>query len=362
MQEKNSSGPKDKKRLLRNTIMVRAGIFGISGYAGQKLVEILLAHPEVQITKGFVSPERGTPEISDIIPKVKNLINLKCENKPDWEKINNTCDVLFLALPHSVSMSFMPEILNLNKKVIDLSADFRFKNICRYEQWYTKHTCPQYLDNFVYGLPEINRNEIIKTSNVANPGCYPTSILLALIPMVTKNLVEKSIIADSKSGVTGAGKSLKLENIYVECNENIKAYKIGEHRHCPEIEDILCNVSGEKYEITFVPHLAPFNQGILSTCYIYLKRPMDGMEIQSIYENFYKDEPFVRMMSYGTSPSVKNVAHTNFCDIGLKVIKNRQVVAISAIDNLIKGAAGQAVHNMNLMFGIEETIPFFHKH
>ncbi|HNS33498.1 MAG TPA: N-acetyl-gamma-glutamyl-phosphate reductase [bacterium] len=342
--------------------MVRVGIFGISGYAGQKLVEILLSHPEAKITEGFVSPERGTPEISDIIPKVKNIISLKCENRYDWKKIKDRCDFLFLALPHAVSMKLMPDILSIDKKVVDLSADFRFKNLCKYEEWYAKHACPEYLDSFVYGLPEMNRNDIKKSINVANPGCYPTSIILALMPLAVKKLIKGNIIADSKSGVTGAGRSLKLENIFAECNENMKAYKVGEHRHTPEVEEILSCVSGEKYEVTFVPHLVPFNQGILSTCYVNLKKPAEALEIQAMYENFYRDEPFVRIMNYGTSPAVKNVANTNFCDIGLKVVRDRQVVIISALDNLIKGASGQAVHNMNLMMGIEETIPFFRKH
>lgn len=341
--------------------MLRAGIFGISGYAGQKLVEILLSHPRVAITQGFVSPERGTPEISDIMPRAKNLISLRCENKYDWKKIGEGCDILFLALPHSVSMKLMPEILDLGKKVVDLSADFRFSNLSTYEKWYQKHACPQYLDRFVYGLPEMNRKAISGSSTVANPGCYPTSVILAMLPLASGGLMEESVIADSKSGVTGAGRSLKLENIFAECNENMKAYKIGEHRHAPEVEEILSRASGKNCSLTFVPHLVPFNQGILSTCYARLREPAEAGILQALYEDFYRDEPFVRIMDYGTSPAVKNVLNTNFCDIGIKLVNERLAVVISAIDNLVKGAAGQAVHNMNLMTGMEETLPFFRK-
>jgi|LSQX01.2.fsa_nt_gb N-acetyl-gamma-glutamyl-phosphate reductase len=341
--------------------MVRVAIFGISGYAGQKLTEILISHPKVKITKGFVSTKSGTPHLSEIIPKVKDIIDLRCENVYDWKSIRESCDVIFLALPHSVSMTLIPEIMNLGKIVIDLSADFRFSNLDNYEKWYMKHTCPQYLDNFVYGLPETNREKIKKSKNVANPGCYPTSVILALLPLAKKRYLHGGIISDSKSGVTGAGRSLKLENIFAECNENIRAYKIGEHRHSPEMEEVLSCVSTENYKITFVPHLVPFNQGILSTCYVNLKEPTTGEEIQELYENFYKNEPFVRVMDYSISPSVKNVVNTNFCDIGLKVLQDNQVVIVSAIDNLVKGAAGQAVHNMNLMVGCDETVPFFYK-
>ena len=338
---------------------IKVGIFGVSGYAGQKLVEILLKHPEVKITFGIVAPEEGSPEISEIIPQLKSLINIKCENKPDWEKVEKNSDLIFLALPHSVSMKFCPQILRKGKKVIDLSADFRFKNVKTYEKWYIPHTCAYLLEKAIYGLPEINREKIKGANFIANPGCYPTSVILGLLPVVKENIIEEKIIIDSKSGLTGAGRTPSTAFLFPECNENLKAYKIGEHRHSPEMEEILNNFGTHNYQVLFVPHLVPINQGILSTCYVTLIQPYKEKQLQTIYENFYKDEPFVRIMEYGMSPSIKNVVNTNFCDIGIKLVGERQLVVISAIDNLIKGASGQAVQNMNIMYGFPETIPFY---
>ena len=337
--------------------MVKAGIFGISGYAGQKLVEILKNHPEVEIIFGFVSPEEESIHISEIIPKVKGEIDFVCENEVKWEKVEKA-DIIFLALPHSVSMKFVPEILKRKKKVIDLSADFRFKDLKVYEKWYTKHSCPEFIKYAVYGLPEINRNKIKDSFLVANPGCYPTSVILGILPLVKKNLIDEDIIVDSKSGITGAGRKVTSELLFAECNENIRAYKVGAHRHQPEIEEILNTLSGKNFNILFVPHIVPMNQGILSTCYLKLKKEISEDELCSIYKEFYKDEPFVRIMDYGISPSVKNVFDTNYCDIGFKIVDKNKLVVISAIDNLVKGASGQAVQNMNIMSGFCETIPF----
>jgi len=340
--------------------MIKTGIFGISGYAGQKLTEILVQHPEVEIAFGVVAPEEGNPEISEIIPSLKDIINFKCDNHPDWKKVEET-DLIFLALPHSVSMKFIPEILKRGKKTIDLSADFRFKNLDTYEKWYKTHDCPEFLKDTVYGLPEINRGKIKEAKFIANPGCYPTSVILATLPLVKNSLIENKIIANSVSGVTGAGRKPSLSNLFPECNENIKAYKIGEHRHCPEMEEVLKNSGENNYNILFVPHLAPYNQGILSTCYVDLKENSCALNLQQLYEDFYGNEPFVRIMKYGISPETKNVVNTNFCDIGIKLAGENKLVVISAIDNLVKGASGQAVQNMNIMFGFEETIPFYKK-
>ncbi|HOL22179.1 MAG TPA: N-acetyl-gamma-glutamyl-phosphate reductase [bacterium] len=339
--------------------MTRIGIFGISGYAGQKLVELLVSHQEAEITAGFVATEEGTPEITDIIPKLKGLISLRCKNSPDWKYIEKNCDVIFLALPHAVSMKFVPPLVEMKKKIVDLSADFRFDDLKTYERWYTKHTCPHLNDSFIYGLPEINRDKIKNAELVANPGCYPTSVILALLPLVKNKLIEEKVFVDSKSGVTGAGRTPSLGTLFVECNENIKAYKIGEHRHQPEMEEVINKAGNAKYSITFVPHLVPYNQGILSTCYVTLKSEMAEEKLQEIYERAYADEPFVRVMEYGVSPSVKNIVNTNFCDIGIKLVDRKTLVVISAIDNLVKGAAGQAVQNMNIMLGMKETLPFF---
>ncbi|MCX8081826.1 MAG: N-acetyl-gamma-glutamyl-phosphate reductase [bacterium] len=338
--------------------MIRIAIFGISGYAGQKLVELLISHPKIEITAGFVAPEEGTPEITDIIPRLKGRINLKCENTPDWKKIEK-CDVVFLALPHSVSMKLVPQIAEMKKKIIDLSADFRFDDIRIYEKFYLKHTCPELNSRFVYGLPEINREKIKNSDFVANPGCYPTSVILALFPLVKNHMIEEKVFVDSKSGVTGAGRTPTIGTLFVECNESIKAYKIGEHRHQPEMEEMVNKAGNGKYSITFVPHLVPYNQGILSTCYINLKSEIAEEKLQEVYEKTYEDEPFVRIMKYGVSPEVKNVVNTNYCDIGIKLVDKKILVVVAAIDNLVKGASGQAVQNMNLMLGLKETLPFF---
>ncbi len=338
---------------------IRAGIFGISGYAGQKLAEALAAHPYVDLAAGFVAPEEGNPELSELIPRLRGVLSLRCSNKPDWKFIEDSCDVVFLALPHSVSMAYVPDVLAIEKKVIDLSADFRFSCLDTYETFYGKHLCPAYLEEVVYGLPEINRDRIRTSRLIANPGCYPTSVLLALIPLASRGLLEPELIVDSKSGVTGAGRTPSLVSLFPECNENIRAYKIGEHRHAPEMEEILNSVSEVSHRIIFVPHLAPYNQGILSTCYARLNKPLSQDDLAGIYSSHYAGEPFVRMRDYGVSPSVRYVRDTNFCDIGYKLLDSRNIVVISAIDNLIKGASGQAVQNMNIMFGFPETLPFF---
>lgn len=337
---------------------IKVGIFGVSGYAGQKLLEILLNHPFVEITECYVAPEEGTPDVEEINPKFKKRISIKCKNLPDWESIEKNCDCIFLALPHIVSMNFVSEILKLGKIVIDLSADYRFKNLNAYEKWYTKHKTPELINEAVYGLPEINREKIKRAKLIANPGCYPTSIILGVLPLVKNNLIENKIIANSVSGVSGAGKSPSPSNIFVECNENIKAYKIGEHRHQPEMEEILNDFGDKNYKVIFVPHLAPYNQGILSTIYVELKEKTKPDEIQNLYKEFYKNEPFVRIMDYGVSSSTKNVFDTNFCDIGLKLVNEKNLVITSAIDNLVKGASGQAVQNMNIIFNFKETLPF----
>ena len=336
---------------------LKVGIFGISGSAGEKLTEILVSHPSVEITAGYVAPDEDSKNIDKIIPRLKDVINLECKNKVDWEYVKKNCDLVFLALPHSVSMEYVPQLRNMEKKVIDLSADFRFKDIEIYEKYYKKHSCPQFIKEAVYGLPELYREEIKNASLIGNPGCYPTSIILATAPLVKNGIVEEEIIANSVSGVTGAGKKPSESNIFIKCNENIKAYKIGEHRHQPEIEEILSNEGKRKHKVLFVPHLAPYDQGILSTVYLKAKKEIKKNEIVELYNEFYKNEPFVRIMEYGISPSVKDVRDTNFCDIGFKIVDD-YIVVMSAIDNLVKGASGQAVQNMNLMYGFNETIPF----
>jgi len=338
--------------------MIRVGIFGISGFAGQKLAEILLGHPAVSLTLGVVAPDEGTPLLADIAPRLRGRTSIRCTNAPDWDAVEAGTDLIFLALPHVVSMSFVPELLKRGKKVVDLSADFRLKDIAVYEKWYAKHTCPDLVAEAVYGLPEMYREQIRTARLIANPGCYPTSVILALLPLARRGLLEPAVIADSKSGVTGAGRTPSLATMYVECNENMRAYKAGEHRHAPEMEEILSTAAMRRVSVLFVPHLVPLNQGILSTCYATLTHEISGAELQEIYESTYASEPFVRVMPYGQSPACRNVTDTNYCDIGVKRTGPRQIVAIAAIDNLVRGASGQAVHNMNLMCGLPETVPF----
>ncbi|MCM8758824.1 MAG: N-acetyl-gamma-glutamyl-phosphate reductase [Candidatus Omnitrophica bacterium] len=338
----------------------KVAIFGISGYAGRKLVEILLLHPHIEIVAGFVAPDEPDLTIDQMYPKVAKTLQLHCTNKIDWEVIENNCDIVFLALPHVVSMSFVPKILSLGKRVIDLSADYRFSDVNLYEKWYQKHTSPQLLEKAVYGLPEIYRQDIKNAQLIANPGCYPTSAILGLLPLAKKNNLKGRIIVNSLSGFTGAGRKPDVALLFAEGNESSRAYKIGQHRHQPEIQHILGKV-GCKVEITFVPHLIPINCGILTTMYAELSDDMDEKVLQETYLEFYKGEPFVRVMEYGCSPEIKNVVGTNFCDIGIKKIEKNFICIVSAIDNLIKGASGQAVQNMNIMMGFEETIPFYSK-
>lgn len=343
---------KDKK--------IRAAIFGISGYAGRKLLEILLLHPNVEISLGFVAPDEPEMSASKMHPRVAKTIDIYCYNKVDWSLIEKKCDIVFLALPHIVSMSFVPQILSLGKGVIDLSADYRFSDVNLYEKWYHKHSSPQLLQNAVYGLPEMFRDRIKNAQLIANPGCYPTSALLGLLPLAERKFLRGRVIVNSLSGFTGAGRKPDVSILFAEGNENSRAYKIGEHRHQPEIQHIL-EKAGCSLDITFVPHLIPLNCGILTTMYTELTQDIGADELQKIYLDFYKDEPFVRIMDYGCSPEIKNVAGTNFCDIGIKKIDSSLICIVSAIDNLVKGASGQAVQNMNIMMGFEETLPFYSK-
>lgn len=341
-----------------NTKKLKVAIFGISGYAGRKLLEILLAHPYVEITAGFVAPDEPGMRAGQMYPRIARTIDLDCKNTIDWKIIEENCDIVFLALPHVVSMSFVPEILSLGKKVIDLSADYRFSDTKLYEKWYQKHSSPELLKESVYGLPELYREKIKNARLIANPGCYPTSAILGLLPAVSESIIKGRVIVNSLSGFTGAGRKPDVSLLFAEGNENSRAYKIGQHRHQPEIQHIL-QKAGAELDVVFVPHLIPVNCGILTTMYVELARDIDEGNLQKLYCDFYKNEPFVRIMDYGCSPEIKNVVGTNFCDIGIKKIDSKILCVVSAIDNLVKGASGQAVQNMNIMMGFEETIPFY---
>lgn len=344
--------------------MIRVAIVGATGYTGLELVRILSAHPEVTISVATSRQYEGQP-LYKAFPLFLGSVDIVC--RALWpEEIMEASDVVFLAVPHQTAMRYAPIFLQAGKKVIDLSADFRLKDARVYEKWYQPHTAPEYLTKAVYGLPEINAPAIKEALLVANPGCYPTTVILGLTPLLKKGLIDnKSIIVDSKSGVSGAGRSVVLSNLFCEVHEDFKAYKVAAHRHTPEMEQELSCLAGEKITITFIPHLIPMGRGMLSTIYANLKTHQTTGELIREYENVYHQAPFVKICAEGTYPQTAHVRGSNYCFIGLKVDERTgRVIIISAIDNLTKGASGQAVQNMNLMFGLEETtglkgIPLF---
>lgn len=335
--------------------MLRVGIIGATGYTGEELISILLKNPKVKIT--YLARQQDVKEnIDKVFPKFFKKISLPCQ-KFDLPKALELCDLLFLALPHTASMEITPSLLKNNKIVIDLSADYRLKDVSIYEAWYCKvHKDLLNLKNAVYGLPELYKEKIKKAKLIANPGCYPTAAILAIAPVLEAGLIDKNnIIIDAKSGVSGAGKKLSADLIFSEVNENFKAYKVNEHQHAPEINQILSSLSKEKLEVTFVPHLVPMYKGILETIYLKLKKKTNLAAVIKIYKNFYKNEPFVRILE-DKIPETKFVAGTNYCDLGFKLDQKKNLlIIVSAIDNLIKGASGQAVQNMNIISGFKET-------
>ncbi len=330
--------------------MISAGIVGITGFAGLELVKILSFHKDT-VLNYIASRSDVGKKLSDIYPQFKGLIDITVEDI-DIERIKNL-DVLFLALPHTVSMDIAKQVYG-NVKIIDLSADFRLSNADTYKTWYKKeHLAQDILKEAVYGLCEINRKQIKMSTLTANPGCYATSVILAAAPIL-KYIDTKNIIADSKSGVSGAGRGVKEGLQYCEVNENFKAYSVCNHRHTPEIEEFLSKISNTDVQLIFSPHLIPMQRGILSTVYVQPKNPIDKEYLFDLYEKFYLNSPFVRI-SKGL-PSTNNVKGSNFCDIGFEVdSRSGRVVIVSVIDNLIKGASGQAVQNMNIMFNLNET-------
>ncbi|MDD3250072.1 MAG: N-acetyl-gamma-glutamyl-phosphate reductase [Smithellaceae bacterium] len=332
----------------------KVAIFGASGYTGQELIRILSAHPRVELV-AVTSRRYAGMKVSDVFPSLSGWTALAYTNASPRE-IAGFCDVVFLALPHGVSMAIAPVFINAGKKVIDLSADYRLRDQAIYEQWYAKHSSAGLFGQAVYGLPELYR-EAVKTSPlIANPGCYPTSIILGLAPALQSKVLEvSSIIADSASGVSGAGRDPVVGSLFCEADGGYKAYKVGKHRHTPEIEQELGRLAGEKLVISFTPHLLPVKRGILSTIYATLKKEVTEADLQAQYSSFYAGEKFVRICPAGAHPNISSVCGSNFCDIGLTVDpRTGRVIIISAIDNLIKGAAGQAVQNMNLVCGLPE--------
>lgn len=334
--------------------MIKGAVIGATGYAGQQLVWFLNNHKYVEI-KFLASHTYADEEFSKIYNNYTGIINNKCINMREVEERLEEIDVLFIALPHGKSFDIVQKALEKGVKVIDLGADFRLEDVECYEEWYKlEHKCPELLEEAIYGLVEIYRNEIKNKKLIANPGCYTTASILALYPLLKSKLIDTdSIIIDAKSGVSGAGRGLNTASLYAECNESIKAYGVAGHRHTPEIEQELSKAAGEKLLLNFTPHLVPMNRGILATCYGKLKNNISQEEVYKIYEEFYKNDYFIRIVD--TLPETRNVKGSNFCDIGIRVDKRtNRIIVVSAIDNLIKGAAGQAVQNMNLIFGLEE--------
>ncbi len=333
---------------------IKAAIFGASGYTGQELIRILSGHPQVELVAATSRRYAGVP-VSDVFPSLLGLTPLTYINA-DAEEIAGSCDVVFLALPHGVSMDIAPVFVKAGKKVIDLSADYRLRELAAYEKWYAKHSSADLFGQAVYGIPELYRKDIIKSKLVANPGCYPTSIILGLAPALKNKLVDVStIIADSASGVSGAGRDPVVGSLFCEVDGGFKAYKVGKHRHTPEIEQELNRLAGEAFAITFTPHLLPAKRGILSTIYAKLKKDVKPADLHELYVSAYSQEKFVRICPVGMYPNISSVCGSNYCDIGLAVDpRTNRLIVISAIDNLIKGAAGQAVQNMNLVCGLAE--------
>jgi len=337
--------------------MLKVAIVGASGYTGVELLRILHCHPEAAVT--CVTSERSAgKKVPDIFPGLLGRCDLLLENL-EPVRVAGKADFIFTALPHKAAMEVVPTFLEMGKQVVDLSADYRLQDAREYEKWYEPHMSPALLKKAVYGLPELKRARIAGADLVANPGCYPTSVILGLAPLLKKKLIDPaSIIADSKSGVTGAGRSAKVDNLYCEVNEGFKAYGVGGvHRHIPEIEQELSHLAGKKLVITFTPHLVPMDRGILSTIYAVPGAPVTTAELLKLYNDFYKGEPFVRVLPEGSFPSTAFVRGSNFCDIGLSVdSRSGRVIVVSAIDNLVKGASGQAVQNMNIMNGFPEAM------
>ncbi len=334
---------------------MKVSVIGATGYTGAELVKILLKHPQVEI-ETITSQSFANKKISEIYPSL--ITDLVCQEL-NIDKIAPSSSFIFTALPHRISMEIVGKLHSMGKRIIDLSADFRFIDPLIYEEWYgTPHQKKELLKKAIYGLPELYREEISKARLVANPGCYPTSSLLALAPLVNSGSTkENSIIIDAKSGVTGAGRKLSLATHFPEVNENVRAYQVIGHRHTPEIEEQLSKLAKRKIIITFVPHLVPINRGILCTCYAALKQKADTKALLKLYQDFYKEEPFVEILPQGRFPQTKEVADSNRCRIGITVNERTgKAIIISVIDNLSKGAATQAVQNMNIMCGFEETM------
>lgn len=335
--------------------MIKAGIIGSTGYAGQELVRLLLRHPEAEIV-WYGSRSYIDKKYADVYKNMFKLVDMSCRDD-DMDTLAKEADVIFTATPQGLCASLVNEEILQNTKIIDLSADFRIKDVDIYEKWYgIKHANPGYIGEAVYGLCEINRESIAGRRIVANPGCYTTCSILTIYPLAKEGLIDvSSIIIDAKSGTSGAGRGTKTDNLFCEVNENMKAYGVCSHRHTPEIEEQLSYASGEAVTLTFTPHLVPMNRGILVTAYASLKPGVTEEDVTAAYEKHYHHEKFIRLLPAGECPQTRWVEGSNYTDISYKIdSRTNRIVMMGALDNLVKGAAGQAVQNMNILFGLSE--------
>jgi len=336
--------------------MITVGIIGASGYTGAELARILCNHPDVEITVATSRQYAGQP-LAGVFPNLKGKVDLLCENLTAAE-LRDKADLFFTAVPHKTAMDLVPDLLDAGKKVVDLSADFRLRDLAVYEEWYQPHSSSHLLAEAVYGLPELHRRDIAGCRLVANPGCYPTSIILGLAPLLQAGAIQaQTIIADSKSGTSGAGRTAQTGVLFCEVHDGFRPYKVGRaHRHTPEIEQELSGLAGEGVKITFTPHLLPIARGILSTVYASLAPGWKHGDIAELYRQKYGEEPFIRLLDEDVFPATQYVRGSNFCDISWKVDPaTGRIIVMSAIDNIVKGASGQAVQNMNIMCGFAET-------
>ena len=336
--------------------MIKVGIIGATGYAGSELVRILLGHKDVEI-KWYGSRSYIDKKYASIYQNFFQLVDANCMDD-NMEVLADQVDVIFTATPQGLCASLVNEEILSKVKIIDLSADFRIKDVKVYEEWYKlEHKSPQFIEEAVYGLCEINREDVKKARLVANPGCYTTCSILTCYPQVKEGIIDpNTIIVDAKSGTSGAGRGAKVDNLFCEVNENMKAYGVATHRHTPEIEEQLGYACGEKITINFTPHLVPMNRGILATAYASLKKDVTYEEVKAIYDKYYADEKFVRVLEKDVCPQTKWVEGSNYVDVNFKIDpRTNRIIMMGAIDNLVKGAAGQAVQNMNLMFGLKES-------
>lgn len=333
--------------------MLKIAILGATGYTGRELIKILLGHSQAEIV--YLGTRReDEPEVSQIHPELTGRIKATCE-RLDMELVAQRARFVFSCLPHTASMNFIPRCLDAGLKVVDMSADYRLRDAETYEKWYgVEHADTQHLAEAVYGLPELFAEEIKNARLVANPGCYPTGAILGLAPLVSRGLIDlEAIIIDAKSGISGAGRTPKPTLHFPECNESVAAYNVGIHRHTPEMNQILSQLAEKEVSVTFVPHIVPMDRGILSTIYVNLAKETLQAEMEDLFGDFYKDAPFVILRKDGL-PGTKDVWGTNFCHLAVRSFGRRAVI-VSCIDNLIKGASGQAVEDMNLMCGFKRT-------